>query len=115
MAETIVRNKCASLENHALGDIQGWRNTDESIVSQLRSVLTTATELPETFAEGIYAAHAVAAAVTGAVAQGGDIPLLFDRMLAVLKAMHDGNDSWGPLFVAHPGDIAKHVAYNNTQ
>ena len=37
-----------------------------------------------------------------------DVPTLFARMLDVLKRMHDQNASWGPLFIAHPGDVARH-------
>jgi hypothetical protein len=28
--------------------------------------------------------------------------------------MHDGNPSWGPLFVTHPGSIARHFVYVRT-
>jgi hypothetical protein len=28
-------------------------------------------------------------------------------MKGVLKTMHDSNASWGPLFVIHPGNIAR--------
>jgi hypothetical protein len=34
-----------------------------------------------------------------------------DRMLAMLKAMHDANPSWGPLFVRHPGSLVADRAY----
>jgi hypothetical protein len=34
------------------------------------------------------------------------------RMLAALKVMHDRNPSWGPLYVAHPGDLAAHRAWS---
>ena len=33
------------------------------------------------------------------------------RMLTVLKGMHDANPSWGPLFLAHPGNIYRDVVY----
>ena len=35
------------------------------------------------------------------------IPVIFDRMLGLLKVMHDANPSWGPLYVVHPGDVAR--------
>ncbi len=79
-------------------------------MSQLQSQITRlrATEpLPPEF----YAAHAVAAAVTAAVAGGGDVPVIFDGMLNTLKQMFDRNPSWGPLRVAHPGDIFRCLAY----
>jgi hypothetical protein len=28
-------------------------------------------------------------------------------MLGLLKVMHDANPSWGPLYVVHPGDVAR--------
>ena len=31
--------------------------------------------------------------------------------LTFLKTMHDQNPSWGPLFVAHPGNITRHLTY----
>jgi hypothetical protein len=111
VAETIVNHKAISLEKHSLGEIQNWRNEDEAIVQSLHSVLTTAINLPESLAAGTYAAHAVAGAVTAALAKNGDIALIFNRMQIILKAMHDKNSSWGPLFVAHPGDIDMHRAY----
>jgi hypothetical protein len=39
------------------------------------------------------------------------IPRLFTRMLAVMDAMHDANPSWGPLYVVHPGDIARDLVF----
>ncbi len=111
VARTIVQSRMESLENRALGEIQNWRNQDEAIVAELRAVLRSANALPDHFAEGIYAAHAVAAAVTAALAKGGDIPLLFRRLLAVLKSMHDGNPSWGPLYVTRPSNILRHLVY----
>jgi hypothetical protein len=62
-------------------------------------------------AGGVFAAHAVAAAVTAALAASSDTTQLFDRMVALLKLMHDRNASWGPLFVRHPGNVARDVAY----
>jgi len=111
VAEVIMQAKLHALENHSLGYIQNWRNTDELIVQQLRGLLTTVGQLPTKLESGIYAAHAVAAAVTAALSQNANIPLLFDRMLGILKKMHDSNPSWGPLFVAHPGNIVADYAY----
>jgi len=111
VASTLVRAEVASLEKHALGDIQTWRDSDEEIVQNLRRVLTGAEPLPSNIASGIYAAHVVAAAVNAALAQGADIAAIFDRMITVLKMMHDANPSWGPLFVAHPGNVSAHRAY----
>jgi len=111
VAETIMRTKLRSLENHALEYIQNWRDEDERIVQQLRQLLTMIGVVPGNLESGVYAAHAVAAAVTAALSKDANIPMLFDRMLGLLKRMHDSNPSWGPLFVLHPGNIAAHYAY----
>jgi hypothetical protein len=113
VARTLVKGKVHALENHALGDIQNWRDQDEEIVTRLRSVLLTAIPLPDALGQGTFAAHVVAAAVLSALATGGDIPLLFGRMLTTLKLMHGKNPSWGPLFVAHPGNLAPHFVYGD--
>ncbi|HFK1721322.1 TPA: hypothetical protein ACGXQB_003088 [Bacillus cereus] len=113
VASTIVKRKLISLENHSLNQIQNWKNKDELIVAQLRSSLNTLGSLPEEYKSGIYAAHIVAAAVTAAIAKDGDVAVIFDRMITSLKAMHDSNPSWGPLFVLHPGDIVRHLLYRN--
>jgi len=112
VASTIMRSKMESLENHALGDIQDWYDHDETIARKLRSVLTSANRLPEGYAKGFYAAHVVAAAVTAALSRGSDVTLIFQRMITVLKTMHDKNASWGPLYVRHPGDIMAIRAYS---
>jgi hypothetical protein len=53
----------------------------------------------------------VAAAVTEALQPAADLGLLMRRMLAALETMHDRNPSWGPLYVAHPGDVVAWEAY----
>lgn len=115
VASTLMRSKMESLDNHALGDIQDWRDHDETITRKLRAILTSSNQLPRTYAKGFYAAHVVAAAVTAALSRDGDVDLLFSRMVTILKTMHDGNASWGPLYVAHPGDIAAIRAYSYAQ
>lgn len=111
VAEVIMHTRLESLENHALGYIQNWRNADEKIVQQLRGLLTSLGQLPIKLESGIYAAHVVAAGVTAALSHNANIPMLFDRMLGTLKKMHDANPSWGPLYIAHPGNVAAHFAY----
>jgi hypothetical protein len=113
VAQVIMHGRLQSLQNHPLDYIQNWRNTDERIVQQLRRLLTIVGQLPTRIESGVYAAHVVAAAVTAGLSQGADTSTLFDRMLVLLKKMHDANPSWGPLFVAHPGDIAADYAYMN--
>jgi hypothetical protein len=78
VAQAIVATPMASLENHALGEIQNWRDRDEAIVDELGESLTTATPIPSELAGGVYAAHLVAAATTGAVRRGASLPLLSD-------------------------------------
>jgi hypothetical protein len=53
----------------------------------------------------------VAAATGAALQQGANIPALFQRMLDLLKAKHDTNPLFGPLFVRHPGNITRDRAY----
>ena len=57
------------------------------------------------------ATHVVAAAVMEALANGNEIPVVFDRMVTVLGKLHAQNPVWGPLFVRHPGDIRRDFVY----
>ncbi|MDQ3802364.1 MAG: HAD family hydrolase [Acidobacteriota bacterium] len=111
VAGVIASQKCDALNGHALIEIQDWRNRDEGIIEQLREALTTTVPLAVELASGVFAAHVVSAAVTAALAGGANIPVLFGRMLAVLKIMHDKNPSWGPLFILHPSTISRHRVY----
>jgi hypothetical protein len=111
VAEAIVTTRLAAIENHALGEVQNWRNHDERIVARLRRRLIINRRLAESVETGTYAAHAVAAGVMSAIAAGTDTNSIFGRMVAVLKLMHDKNPAWGPLYVRHPGNLARHVAY----
>jgi hypothetical protein len=107
VARTIATDRLSALDNHALAEIQNWRNADALLVAQLEPSLVARDSLPSGYAGGTYAAHVVAAAVTAALEKGAAIQAIFDRMLGVLKVMHDANPSWGPLYVAHPGDLAR--------
>ncbi|WP_241758902.1 hypothetical protein [Pyxidicoccus parkwayensis] len=112
VADTLVAYKAAALENHSLGSIQNWRNRDEEKVEVMRRLLISGIgSLPERVVEGVYAAHLVAAGVTAALAAESDVRRIFDRMLRLLKQMHDQNPSWGPLFIRHPGDVKPHYFY----
>jgi len=104
VASTICTTKLKSIENHSFIEIQDWHDSDQEIVNQLIAIMTTANPLPSTLAAGIYAAHAVAAAIEAALAKDADIPSIFGRMLAILKMMHDKNSAWGPLFMTHRGN-----------
>lgn len=109
VASVICTNKFSSLENHSLDEIQNWKQIDQTIVNQLMTIITTANQLPTDFASGIYAAHAVAASVQAALSRDADIQSIFNRMLIILKTMHDSNPSWGPLFIRHPGDMVREL------
>lgn len=115
VARTIVQEKLESLERHAFGEIQDWRDADEEIVTALREALRSAKALPAKFGPGTYAAHAVAAAVIEAVQSKAELPKLTQRMVAALKVMHDKNASWGPLYVAHPGNVVAWSAHEGAR
>jgi hypothetical protein len=107
VANTIAAGKLAALDGHAFDEIQNWRDRDEAVVAKLSGPLTKAADLPVRYTGGTYAAHAVAAAVMTALHMPQAIPVIFDRMLGLLKVMHDANPSWGPLYVVHPGDVVR--------
>ena len=111
VSRVIVTHPMVSLEHHAFGEIQNWRDTDEAIVQRLRVTLTTANPLPSDVTDGIFAAHLVAAAAMAALAQGAQIPLVFQRMLDGLKSMNEKNPSFGPLRVRHPGNLVRDRSY----
>lgn len=111
VAEVLTGYKSKVLQNHALIEIQDWRNQDEEIVAQLRQILTTNISIPADIAAGVYAAHVVSAAVMEALSKGANIATIFGRMINILKMMHDKNPSWGPLFITHPGTINRDYAY----
>lgn len=112
VAETIVTHRLQALEGHSLGTIQNWRDRDEQKVLEMRRLLVSGIgTLPERISEGTYAAHLVAAGVTAALAAEGDVRRIFDRMLRLLKYMHDQNPAWGPLYIRYRGDVVPHFFY----
>lgn len=115
VAQTLVQQPVDTLENHALGDIQDWRDSDEALVELLQPVLTTAGAFPDNHTPRIYAAHVVAASVMAALSGGVPLGTLFERMVSVLDGMHAANPSWSPLFVRHPGNLARTVAYTRSR
>ena len=112
VAQTLVRHCANSLENHALGEIQDWRDADEQIVLMLRTALRASAELPPTRSR-IYAAHVVAAAVTEAVADGSEVHAVFDRMIALLDKLHGQNPASGPLILPYRGDLCRELAFRS--
>ena len=109
VASTIFNTKFESLDNHALGEIQNWHDYDQAIVEKLIPSLTSmepiSSDIPS---EGIYAAHVVAASIEAALSKNSDITYIFNRMINILKSMHDKNPAWGPLFIKHPGNLTRH-------
>ena len=111
VANVLAATPMAALNHHALIDIQNWRNEDEAIVTELQQSLVTNTPVSMGRESGIFAAHVVAGATLAALAGTATVGNVFQRMLAVLKKMHDANASWGPLFVAHPGTVARDFVF----
>jgi hypothetical protein len=111
VANVIAAHPMRALNDHSLIDIQNWRNTDEAIMRELQQSLVTNIPINASREAGIYAAHVVAAAAVAALEGKITIANIFQRMIAVLKKMHDANPSWGPLFVAHPGSIFRDFTY----
>jgi hypothetical protein len=108
VAQALVETKLMALENHALGEIQNWADSDETLVKSLCVSLRDGA--PIDFSNSgttLYAAHLVAAAIIEAVATGKDISGLQARMIAALNCLHNKNPSWGPLYVAHPSDLKR--------
>ncbi len=107
VAHTIAKGKMKALEMRPLIEIQDWMNEDEQTVQDIIPALVSAVELPDPYKGDFYAAHAVAAAVIAALRKDADLTVIFSRMQAALKTMHDANPSWGPLYVLHPGDLKR--------
>jgi hypothetical protein len=108
VAQALVNTPLPALEDHCLGEIQNWHDEDEMLVEGLCAVLVSGEPLAPSISTGTYAAHVVAATTIQALRAGSDIPSLFTEMLHVLQQMHETNPSWGPLFLRHPGQIARH-------
>ncbi|AFE06699.1 hypothetical protein COCOR_05989 [Corallococcus coralloides DSM 2259] len=112
VADAIMTHRAKALEGQSLAWIQNWRNQDEQRVQQLRRRLATGVgNLTEELSTGIYAAHVVAAGVVAGLSEQADVRKIFDRMVRMLKQMHDRNPAWGPLFVRHRGDVVPHFIY----
>lgn len=111
VAEVLMNGEFHSLNGNTLADIQNWNDSDESLIRQLRPLLSNGAPLPPTLDENLYAAHVVAAAVVEALSAGRNVSLIFRQMKRLLKQMHDANPSWGPLFAAHPGVMKRHLSF----
>lgn len=104
-ANCLVHTKMECLENHALGEIQNWHDEDEAIVKRIRSILRMTDPLPELYAKEVYAAHVVAAAIVEALQGNTNTPVLFVRMINMLKTLHDKNPSWSSLYMKYHGNV----------
>jgi hypothetical protein len=74
----------------------------EQLIPTLSGLGAILTELPD----GICV---VSAAIQTAVSKDADIGLIFNRMFRILKTKLDLDPSWGPRYISHPGDVARHV------
>jgi hypothetical protein len=110
VARAIADTKLVTLEKRSLRSIQDWANEDEAITATLQAELVKGkTVVPAAIVDTSYATHVVAAAVYAVVLGQATPANVFKAMVGMLKAMHDDNPSWGPLFVGHRGDTAKHL------
>jgi hypothetical protein len=110
VAKAILKTKMQTLEDHSLDSIQNWQDDDEATVAEIRLSLLSGAALSPVLVDQAYATHVLAAACYSAL-QGAQTPIVaFDRMLPLLKTMHDNNPSWGPLFLRHPGNLRPHFA-----
>lgn len=94
VAQAIVATRLRALEGHAIGEIQTWGDRDEAIVAELRRGLRDGRAGAGRYAEGAYAAHAVAAGVYEAVSGAESPSQAMGRMVVVLDAMHDRDPGW---------------------
>ncbi|HVP15151.1 MAG TPA: hypothetical protein VMS88_06380 [Terriglobales bacterium] len=101
VARTLVQAPLESLEGHALGQIQDWRDRDERIVAELRRHMRSDIDARRYKQKpGHYAAHAVAAAVyEGLLVEGAEPGQIMRRMQVVLSKMHKADPAWGPPFL----------------
>jgi len=92
-AVVVATHKCKSLDGHALGEIQNWYDSDERKANQVRRALRSDAGLSRSESTGVYAAHAVSAAVLEAVSAGKP-GMVFKRMRAILQTMHASDPNW---------------------
>jgi hypothetical protein len=93
VARTIALRELESLDDHALAEIQNWRNGDEDEVMRLRRYFRRGQPMPTRFSEGSYAAHAVAAAVLEAL-DGRNVENALQTLRRMLRRMHAANPDW---------------------
>lgn len=95
VADIVMNKNLKSLENHSLGEIQNWHDSDEDIVNKVRLYLRNESPLPQTMDLDVYATHVVAAAVYEAVSKNSNISLNFERMIDILQIIQKERKIWG--------------------
>jgi hypothetical protein len=115
IARVLMQTEFKALDGHALQEIQDWSDDDEQIVSELRKALKKSVTLNTKIMEGAYAAHLVAASIYEALLVKQDIAPLFEKMIILLKKMHNSNPAWGPMYIIHPGDLKRNFLINNLE
>ncbi len=101
-ARAIARTRLASLEGHALGEIQDWRDRDEALVAGLRRALgrgggrSTEAGPAEEGLAGASAAHVVAAGIYQAVSGGSRPDQVMGPMIGLLAGMNGRSPVWAP-------------------
>lgn len=93
LARALLHTPIAALQGQTLAGIQAWSGRDERMVARLRVLLERGGRVSRRLGAGAYAAHAVAAAVTAALA-GGEPAALQARMVALLAAMNRREPRW---------------------
>ncbi|WP_242371265.1 hypothetical protein [Anaeromyxobacter sp. SG26] len=107
VARAIAQTRLRALDGRAFRDLQDWRDQDEAVVAELRRELEgagarTGKARVEAgrYAEGAYAAHAVAAGVYAAIGGTSSPEQAMTGMIGMLAGMHDRNAAWGAPRVA---------------
>lgn len=103
VASAIMTGRTRALQDARLIDIQDWREHDQQLVEALAlHVMLGGANPPQSAFRGLFAAHAVAAAITAALISGRPQEAQ-QSMVTLLSAMHASNPSWSELNIANPG------------
>lgn len=105
VATAILTHKAEALDRHALLEIQDWRKHDQQIVELLTiHTILGGSMPPQSAFGGIFAAHAVAAAILASLISG-DPQSAQTRMIELTANMHDANPSWSALRLGSRGEF----------
>ncbi|MBW8890581.1 MAG: hypothetical protein JF616_22740 [Fibrobacteres bacterium] len=92
-AETFSRvlatSPMESLGGHALGKLQNWNDSDETNVSEVREMLRDGIPAGMEMKRSLYAAHALAAAITQQASRDNRTPkeMIFQRLMQILNGL----------------------------